>query len=86
MVGVPWVYIMDTSRRTDYLLSLGVTVVAGALALAVAALGAWTVAAALATLTLALAATTGYARLLWERERRVTGSSASRAIKVRPAR
>lgn len=84
MVGVPWIYFIDTSRRTDYLLCVGAAVVTGSLALALAAAGAWTVAAALMVLTLALVATAEYARLLWKWEQLKAGSAAGRAVKVRP--
>lgn len=80
-----WLFFLDTSRGTDFGLSLAVTCVAGGLTLYVAVAGGLgSAVAALALLTLGLGATTEYAWLLWRRERAEVGSGRGHAVKIRP--
>ena len=70
MGGFPWLYVIDTSPRTDFALSLAAT--AGTVAVALWAglegASAWAV-GALFGLTLVLLATSAYARFLWRKDR-----------------
>lgn len=79
-----WLWFVDTSHRTDYILILAMDCFVGAMALVTAmATGLGLAAAGLALLFLALLAATGYARILWKRE---GAARPPRAFKIRPAR
>ena len=84
MAGMPWLYLIDTSPRTDFLLSLLATVGTGGVTVwaALAGGGAWAV-GALFGLTLVLLATTGYARFLWRKDQARVESDRLRAAKLR---
>ena len=86
MCGVLLLSLIRTSRQTDYLLSLGVTVFAGGVALWVAAAFGAGSAAGLGVITLVLIATTAYARFLWKRERPQTDRLRTRAVRLREPR
>lgn len=83
----PWVIFIDTSRRTDYLLSLIMTFVTGGMTLWLAvATGLGSATGALVVLTLILIGTSWYARLLWMRDRAKIGPTRLPAVKVRTPR
>ena len=70
MTGFPWLYVIDTSPRTDYVLSLAVAAATAATTVWAWAVGVsgWAIGALLG-LTLLLLATSAYARLLWRKDR-----------------
>ena len=84
MAGALWIYLIDTSRQTDCLLSLTVTfTAAGVTVWEAMTVGVGPATAALAGLTLLLLATSAYSRRLWRRERELTGSRRPPEVELR---
>jgi hypothetical protein len=82
-----WLLLVDTSRRTDYLLVLTITCIDAVLALYVAIVaGLGPAAAALVVLLAALVASTWYARIMWRREEAGKKATTPAAVKIRRAR
>ncbi len=82
-----WLFLLDTSRETDFGLALAVTCVSGSVTvLALAAAGLGTGTAVLVVITFVLALTTVYARRLWLRDRTARHPTHGRAVKLRRAR
>lgn len=87
MPGTPWLYLIDTSPRTDYLLSLLATILTGGVTAWVGLEGGsgWAVGALLG-LTLVLILATAYAQSLWRKEQAKIESSRLRAVEIRAYR
>ncbi len=86
-VSMAWLWFVDTSHHTDYLLILAVDCLVGAMVLVTAlAAGLGLAVVGLAVLLVALLATTWYARMLGKREQTRKAAGAARAFKIRPAR
>jgi cbb3-type cytochrome oxidase subunit 3 len=82
-----WLLFVDTSRRTEYVLILGITCVDAALALYVTIFaGLGLAAAGLIALLGALLGATWYARWQWRREEARTRSRGRVAVRIRHAR
>ncbi len=82
-----WLYVIDTSRRTDYGLVALATVLTGALSVWVAWESGWNPGTAvLLALTVVLAGASAYARRLWEKDRANMESRRVRAANLRAFR
>lgn len=81
-----WLWFVDTSRRTDYVLVLTITCIEAALTLYVAiGAGLGPAAAALTVLLFVLVGATWYARIILKREQAKKSATAPEAFKIRPA-
>lgn len=82
-----WLWFVDTSRHTDYVLVLAITCVEAALALYVAIIaGLGPAAAGLTVLLVVLVGATWYARIMWKREQAKHRAAPPDAFKIRLAR
>ncbi len=82
-----WLYVVDTSQRTDYGLVVLATVLTGGLFVWAAWESGWNPGTAiLLALTMVLAGASAYARRLWEQERTATESRRVRAANLRAFR
>ncbi len=82
-----WLWFVDTSRHTDYMLLLAVSCVDAALLLVVTiAAGFGPASAGLTVVLVALIASTWYARIAWKREEAKKVPTTQRAVKVRAPR
>lgn len=83
-LAMAWLWLVDTSRHTDYMLLFAITCFDAALTLFVAiAAGLGYVAAALTVLLVVLLAATWYARSAWMREEATKAARVRKAFKIR---
>ncbi len=82
-----WLYVIDTSARTDYALVVAATVLTGGVTVWAALEAGWNPGTAvLLALTMVLAAASAYARFLWRKDRADAESRRVRAARLRAFR
>ncbi len=82
-----WLYVVDTSPRTDYGLVVAAAVLTGGLTVWAAWESGWNPGTAvLVALTIVLAAASAYARFLWRKDRATAESRRVRAARLRAFR
>ena len=81
-----WLWFVDTSKHTDYMLVLGITCVEAVLALYVAVMtGMGLAATGLIVLLGILVAATWYARVTWKQDEARKAAGPAKAVRIRPS-